>query len=460
MDTTLTPSEMMQSRLSDMADANTQQNQLQNISIARMQSDEQHSRAWRITFGRVERQDGQGLNNGVFPSIPAWIAQDYQYTAGILATQIVPPRRSNPVWGMNTPGSNGVLPLFAQVAWGVAGGQSRHHLLGNWPMQGGSLVVYGTSVEVWGGAFVTVNNTIDPRTAPRLTASIVPLDGAISQDSGELSLCQNVIVANLANIAPPQAGITTDGVANPTRGFNSPAGLGSALPISAVFNVGPFQGWAAQIRSLSLSVVQPRLIIEVTNLGIRAQQFELRDNQAPDGAGGWVPSPGDVGIIYSTPLGVGAQTVGQLESLINSTSRLMFVSSPSPNQAFFVDSQWTAAAGYAPTDVGIGTAQAIGATQGGQLYVPDFARRVCVQILKGNDNFTNQDVRVPLTGTLPTQLNWYDDQGNVVFAEFQATLAAQSTVWRPVPAPAVMLGIYGPTVVEPAVAQVHWRIAP
>lgn len=459
MDTTLTAAELQQSRFNDMADANTQQNKLQTLAIARSTTDAPWARAWRITFGRVERQDGQGLNNGVFPSIPAWIAQDYQYTAGILATQTVPPRRSNPVWGMNTPGSNGVLPLFAQVAWGMAGGQTRHHLLGNWPMMGGSLVVYGTSVEVWGGAFVTVNNTIDPKTAPRLSASIVPIAGAITQDGGELSLTQNVIVANLVDVIPAQAGIVTDGVANVTRGFNSPSGAHSALPISAVFNVGPFSGWNATIRSLSTSTTQPRLVIEVTNLGIRAQQFELRDNQIPDGAGGWVSSPGDVGIIYSTPLGAGTQTVGQLESLIGQ-SRLIFVAIPSGNQAFFVNSQWTAIGAYTPTDVGIGIAQAVGATQGGQLYVPDFARRVCVQIAKPNNNFTGQDPRVPLTGTLTTQLNWYDDQGNVVFCEFQGTLAAQATVWRPVPAAAVMLGIYGPVAVEPDVAQVHWRIAP
>lgn len=466
MDTTITPNENTQSRFNDTADATTTAGLKQTISIARVQAEAAYSRAWRVTLGRVERVDGHGLNNGVFPSIPAWIAQDFSYAAGILGVPQVPPRRSNPVWGLNTPGSNNVLPLFAQIAWGVAGGQQRHRLLANWPMMGASLVVYGTSVEVWGGAFVSLNQDMDSGTAPRFSASIVPVEGPAPHDGAELSLTQNVIVTDLAAPAPALAGIITDGVANPTRGFATPVPGTGALPISAVLGVGPFSGWAARISSLSTNPTQPRLVMDITANPARAAQFELRDNQIPDGAGGWLASPGNVGVAYALDHGAGAtHTVAELETLI-STSTLLFVVTPSPNQAFVLNTAWTTLPppgpppAYSPQVSGVAIAQAVGATQGGQVYVPDFARRLCVQIAKPNDAFVGQDPRVPLTGTLPTQIVWYDDQGQVVFTEFQATLAAQSTVWRPVPAAAVMVGIYGPTVVQPDVAQLHWRIAP
>jgi len=436
----------------------------QAVSLAKVVSTEATARAWRVTLARVNRVDQHALNTGIFPSELLLRFPGYAYAAGfIFPPGTVPPRRSNPIWGTNTGsvgGPNVVTPLFVQISFGMPGAQP-NRILANWPMMGGSVVVEGSFVEVFGGVRIVSNGSIDPGAFPLFQATITPIDGLASQDAGELSLCQYAFLEN-ESATPLVSGIDTNGVTD-RPGFlvalagNAPGALG----IGAVFAV-PTDGWTAHLGSINGATYA--MVIYISDEG--PPTFELRDGQVPDATGAWIASPGNVGIVYKTDAGAAPMQVGDLEALIN-TSGIAIVATPDPNPGFFINDLWATDLTYAGMVSGLGVAEALGATGGAAVYVPEFARRVMVTLGNTNQQFINEDLRVPITGPIPCQLVWYDDQGGTVFVEYQGPVAApntgvEPTIWRPVPARAVMLGIYGPPDAAPPaiIATIHWRIAP
>lgn len=457
--------DIIESRTADTKAAdNIIGNLAQSISLARVVSTEVSARAWRITLGRVNRRDKAAYNNGVFPNEPLLKFPGYSYTAGfVFPPGSVPPRRSNPIWGFNTSplaGTNVASSLFVQISFGMPGAEP-NRLLANWPLQGGSVVVEGSYVEVFGGLRIISNESIDPNSFPVFQATITPIDGLASADAGELSLTQFSFLEN-ESPTPIEAGLLTNGVTDPP-GFVWEVGpTPAAIPIGAVFRT-PTEYWTALIGSKTASLFQ--LAIFISEDG--GAQFELRDNEIPDSSGNFVPSPGNVGIVYRSDGGAFTRTVNDLEDLINIQSGIALVSTPDPNGTFLLTDGWGTTLPPLSDGFGLAVGQLVSATGGGSVFVPDFARRVMVTLTNRNEQFINEDLRVPITGPIPCQLVWYDDFGVSIFSEFQGPVAApntgvEPTVWRPVPAGAVMLGIYGPPNEAPpdVIALIHWRIAP
>jgi hypothetical protein len=119
-------------------------------------------------------------------SSPIFNAQVFGYAAGEQNTPQLPPRRDAPVAGTGLD----VDPLFVEIAWGTSmGGVAR--LLAHWPMQGSSIVVTGSYVEVFAGTFLI--DCVDGQ-LPVLQAAIAPDDGLAVSDSAELSLQQSPVV--------------------------------------------------------------------------------------------------------------------------------------------------------------------------------------------------------------------------------------------------------------------------
>jgi len=164
--------------------------------LVKMETGESFARAWRITLGRAERHDGSPpLLNGattVNTSTPVFASQMFGYSAGQQATPQAPPRRDAPV------ALGSVIPLFVQIAWGMGSGGAQR-LLAHWPMQGASLVVCGSYVEVFAGSFLF---GLSDAVLPTVQASIAPDDGEVSADSMELSLTQSQLV-DIDDVASP-----------------------------------------------------------------------------------------------------------------------------------------------------------------------------------------------------------------------------------------------------------------
>ena len=466
MKTTIGDDEFLESRFADVKDYPFKEGPESQIPLAKVTSVEKRSRAWRVTLARIDRQDGNAPNLR-----PLFRVQDYNYTAGGSFGGAVPPRRDNPVFGLINPGNNSdIEPLFVQIAWGMTNGKVCR-LIAHWPMMGASIVVEGSFVEVFGGgaAFLFGVPPVTQPTFPKLAAHITPADGLASSDAGELSITQNVLV----NAPEGVTGLLVDGVANPTAGFVVQAllpGANGAISTSVVFNTAPFFGWDALITSVN-PFGSPRLVISTGGVG--PGLFELRDNEIPDSSGVFSPSPGDVGIQYTTNLaGVGAKTVAQLEALI-ATSTLIQVGTPGTRPADLMVG-WTNVALYTPAAGGDEPSDGVGVmvakTAGGAVYVPDFARRVKIELAFTDPTFAGTERRVPLDGPLPAQIVWYADDGSVVYTEFQGKIPSDTTgvnegptepnAWRPVPAEAVMLAVYTLGAVPNAHAYFHWRIAP
>jgi len=442
-----------------------------DIPLARASVKGKRSRAWRITMGRVERADGHAFQSGNTDpngASPLWKAQDVNFAASIMNTPQIPPRRGNPIFGTNSPGNGSdVEPIWVQINWGMENGKT-FRMLGNWPMMGGSVVVEGSWVEVFGGVavFGFGSPPILDVEFPVLTAQIVPTSGLASTDAGELSITQQI---TLAAVNPAVGGMlpATDGpVSQP--GFNSVAlGLRSAMPASVVYNTGPFVGWAAILKVLNPFRPPPQLVVFCA---ATAPQFELRDNQVPNGAGAFVASPGNVGIVYRTDGVTGVKSIAQLEALVN-TSTLIQVGTPSLFPGSLVFAGWTIAGNHVPAGTGLGTLTFVAPTVGKAVYVPDFARRVRVWPAQLNTFFAGAEYRVPFEGPEPLQLNWYDDSGIVVDVAWIGLIrdplsgnvnSCIAPEWHPVPARATTLAVYQITNTfnTPDTAFIHWRIAP
>lgn len=461
------------------------------LSLAKVVTADGSARAWRVTLGPARRNDGRAIlvkQGGGGGGDPIFDRATSQYEAGANVTAQVPPRRTNPIFGLGTPVNGADLePVFVQVTWGMSVG-APNALIAHWPYQGASIVVEGSFVEVTAGVSVQssgvspggsqglppIGGAITLADFPQLSAQVVPADGLASEAQGELSITQNLAVTPFVGPAG-NAGFYTDGIANPAMGFAVGVtpfapGAGGAMAVSTAYNVGPFVSWNAVIKPVTAAGAFntiTRLIINTSNVG--GPVFALSDNSEPDGAGGFGLSAGDVAINYYTDGVTGVKTVADFEALIN-TSQLIHVDTPDvANAAKKVNAGFTLLPTHVPS-IGplFGTSVTVAPTQGCAVFVPDFARRVQVSLAQLDARFFGNEYRVPINGPLPAQLVWYDDSGNVVWTEFQGRTVnedtsayggtTEPTVWRPVPAQAVMLGIYSSFVNVQAF--VHWRLAP
>lgn len=157
--------------------------------LVRVVADEQEARAWRVTLGRVDRKDQAA------PLVPGSAAGSsllfrsslYSYAAGKQFTPANPPSRDNPV-ARATPPANDLDPVFVEIAWGMSTG-AINRMLAHWPMQGASIVLYGSYVEVFAGTHLIYGVT-SQADIPFVQASIVPEDGLAVAAAGELSIQQ------------------------------------------------------------------------------------------------------------------------------------------------------------------------------------------------------------------------------------------------------------------------------
>lgn len=448
------------------------------LPLARVGTEGEKSRAWRITLGRVDRNDMLAFQGN--RANPLWVAQDIPFAASVVSDPsinvLVPPRRGNPVFGSGFPAVTGsdVEPIWVQVKWGMAGGKSMQ-MLANWPMLGGSVVVEGSWVEVFGGiaVFAFGDPPITASEFPFLNASVVPADGLASPDAGELSIQQRINIAGAANTSQLY---NLDGVTLftaqgwTTSNFSPPQ---ATMISSAVFGVAPFGPYDPVIRQFNLLQPPPLIVISIVGGAANTiNAFELRDDQVPTGgivagAPEWVASPGNVGIVYWVAAAGGVtHTGGDLDVLLGTSSLISLITPcAAPLEVLYTD--FATAVGYAPVNAGegdIAQAQLLASgTQGGTLYIPDFARRVRVNLVEIVSGFAGVEYRVPLSGPPRCQLNWYDDLGNVVDSAMQGVLANTNipVLWHPIPGRATTMKVYGEEIVtSAATAMVHWRIAP
>jgi hypothetical protein len=191
MPTTIAEIDRVKSRLTERLAGQAGRTDLQQLPLATMKSSDGRARAWRVTMSRAERFDNAALlaPGGAELSSPLYAGQLYNYTAGFQTAPAVPPRRTNPVFG---PQTANISHIFVEIRFGQEEGRPLM-MLGHWPMLGGSVVVYGSFVEVWGG--FRVNNALvtQPEMA-NLQAMITPTDGIAARDAGELGLTQEVLV--------------------------------------------------------------------------------------------------------------------------------------------------------------------------------------------------------------------------------------------------------------------------
>jgi hypothetical protein len=156
------------------------------VSLARLQVETTEARAWRVTLGRADRKDQFALNTGAGIHTLLFTSPNYPYCPGAIVGAPVPPVRANRI-GVG-PGGSDTDPFRVELAWGMAEGGAKK-LIAHWPMQGASLTVYGSYVEVFASGFLgyAAGSTDD---VPLLRADIVPGDSADSP--GELSIQQEV----------------------------------------------------------------------------------------------------------------------------------------------------------------------------------------------------------------------------------------------------------------------------
>lgn len=183
--------DLIRSRLTERLAGIAGKTDNQQLPLATVKSADGRARAWRVTMSRAERVDNAALlaPGGAELSSPLYAGQLYNYTAGFQTAPASPPRRTNPVFG---PQVTNISQIFVEVRFGQEEGRPLM-MLGHWPMLGGSVVVYGSFVEVWGGFRVNNAAVTQPQMA-NLQAMITPADGIAARDAGELGLTQEVLV--------------------------------------------------------------------------------------------------------------------------------------------------------------------------------------------------------------------------------------------------------------------------
>lgn len=454
--------ELFNSRISDRKQLPFGEfNQVQTVPIARVQVDNGVAQAWRVTLGRIDRVDDRAVGHPGDPggSFSLYEGQQYQYDFWMLANQIVPPRRASPIFDRLDPANAAdIRDAFVEIAWGTGDGSRPNRMLAQWPVQGSSIVVTGTYVEVWAGQLVGALGAppIPAGAFPVFQAQIVQEASLATAGGGaELSLISSAVIANREGNELELLGAFTVG------GFP-----GAAIRGSAVIDVGPFAGFNANV---SPRIAGDTTIISIAIVDLGGPSFVARtDNAVTDAAGVTSFSNGNVAIVINQPVG-GTATFAQLEAALNG-SALIQVTSGTTNPAFFIASApnaWSLDLILFNPFPGqtLGVAQIDPLIEGSLVYVPDFARRVRVDVTTNPISVG----RVPFTGPPKTVLAWYDDRGQVVTSHYQgvivqaaAIVATEPVAWHPVPDNAVILGAFTDPADQPLSlsARFHWRIAP
>src|SRR6185503_10838390 len=235
----LMPDELFQSRISDRKGLPYGEfNQPQLVPLARVSVDTGVAQAWRVTLGRVDRVDDGAVGHPGDPggSFSLYEGQQYQYDFWLLSNPIIPPRRASPIFDATDPANGAdIRDAFVEIAWGTGDGARPNRLLAQWPVQGASIVVTGTYVEVWAGQMVGGLGTppIPPGAFPTFQATIVQ-ESSVATDGGgaELSLIATVVINDREG-----------GEVNAQNHFVvSDTFLGGTLRGSAVQDVAPFAG--------------------------------------------------------------------------------------------------------------------------------------------------------------------------------------------------------------------------
>jgi hypothetical protein len=459
----LDPNELFSSRISDRKGLPYGEfNNAQIVSLARIQVDTGVAQAWRITLGRIDRQDDKAVGHAgdAGGSFSLYEGQQYQYDFWMLANSIIPPRRAEPIFDATDPANGAdVRDAFVEIAWGTGDGARPNRMVAQWPVQGASIVVTGTYVEVWAGQMVGSLGTppIPVGAFPMFQATIVQ-ESSVATDGGgaELSLIATVGIADRdgGELSLVDAFLVSD------------AFLGGEIRGSAVQDVGPFSAFNPVIAPRNFSDT-PTLTICI--LGSVGAPISRSDNATVDAAGVVTSSPGNVAVVIHQPVG-GLVTFTDLNTVLNA-SAIIQVTTPTTNGAFIIASgpnAWTQQihiAGAPIPGATVGAAAIPPTTEGALMYVPDFARRVRVDV---TDNPAAIG-RVPFTGPPKAILAWYDDRGQVVTSHYQgviiqaaAIVATEPVTWHPVPDNAVVLGVFSDPALQPTAtsARFHWRIAP
>lgn len=458
----LEPGELFQSRISDRKGLPYGAFlQPQIVPIARVNVDTGVAQAWRVTLGRIDRQDDNAVGHPGDPggSFSLYQGQQYQYDFWLLSNPIIPPRRASPIFDATDPANGAdIRDAFVEIAWGNGDGARPNRMLAQWPVQGASIVVTGTYVEVWAGQMVGNLGTppIPQGAFPMFQATIVQ-ESSVATDGGgaELSLIATVGIAD-------QEG----GELSLINAFTvSGIFLGGTIRGSAVQDVGPFAGFNA--------VIAPRVFsdtpsVSICILGSIGAPIVRTDNAVVDAAGVVTASPGNVAILIHQPVG-GLVTFTDLNNVLNA-SAIVQVTTPTTNGAFIIASgpnAWTQnESTFLPIPgATVGAAEIPSLTEGALMYVPDFARRVRVDVTDSPAAVG----RVPFTGPPKAVLAWYDDRGQIVTSHYQgviiqaaAIVATEPVTWHPVPDNAVLLGVFSDPALQPTAtsARFHWRIAP
>ena len=440
------------------------------------------ARAWRLTFNRVNRVDGVAFQSGNADpngASPVWRGQDVAFAAATLNSSQVPPRRGNEVFDTLTPGNgDDVEPIWLQLLWGTDKGL-QNAILAHWPMLGGSIVVHAKNVRVYGGVgvFDFGNPAITASSFPRLSAEAVPVSGCGVTEAGDLGFTQRTPLPALTggNTGIPAVSATPsmDGLAigppNLTLQGWVNGGNHGTVPSSAVYNTAPFISTVTRIGTRNQYAPKPVQLVMFNSNTV--PQFQLVDNQVPDGAGVFQPSPGNVGIVYRTDGVTGVKTVADLEALINTSTIIRVFQSQTGSSANKLFAGFTNAGDRHPTATGLSTMTISAPTPGrGAFYVPDFARRVRVTPAVQDPNFNGEEFRIGQKGVSPINLVWYDNRGKVVFSELEGSiddvvLGVQTypPSWHVVPPSAVVLAVYATDdqfsfPYDSVFA--HWRLAP
>lgn len=458
----LGPHELQQSRISDRKGLPFGQfNTPQVVAIARVNVDNGVAQAWRITLGRIDRKDDGAVGHPGDPggSFSLYEGQQYQYDYWMLGNPIVPPRRASPIFNATDPANGAeIRDAFVEIAWGTGDGARPNRLLAQWPVQGASLTVTGTYVEVWAGQLVAELGTppIPDGAFPVFQSQIVQESSLATSGGGaELSLVTTVAIADREG-----GELALDDAFLVSGSF-----VGGTIRGSAVQDVAPFAAYNA--------VVAPRVlgdtpIITIAIIDVVGAPIFRQDNAQIDAAGVITASPGNVAVRIRQPVG-GLVTFADLDAVLNA-SAIIQVTTPATNPAFIIASapnSWTQnEATFAPIPgATLGAAEMAVLLEGALMYVPDFARRVRVDV---TDNPAAVG-RVPFTGPPKAVLAWYDDRGNVVTSHYQgiinpggAIVATEPVTWHPVPDNAVILGVFSDPTLQPTAtsARFHWRIAP
>ena len=464
--------DLAHSRLGDAVPAKFQLGAQNGAELPLVDVTSKRPRAWRIILNRVNRQDGvafQSGNSDPNGASPLWRGADYSYLASTMNTSQVPPRRGNEVFDTLTPGNgDDVEPIWVQIAWGTDRGM-QNVMLAHWPMTGGSVVVWGTMVRVWGGVGVFSLGTpqITAQSFPRLSAIAVQVSGEHVTDAGELGITQRV---NVPAVLPQSASAqpSMDGIVFTQQGWVN-GGLHGTIPSSAVYNVGPFISTVTRVGTVNPFAPKPVSVVMFNAATV--PQFQLQDNQIPDGAGTFGASPGNVGIVYRTDGVTGVKTVADLETLIGTSALIRVAVGQTGSLTNKLFAGWTNAGNRVPSATGLSTMTISAPTPGqGAVYVPDYARRVRVTPAVLDPNFSGQEYRISQKGTSPLNLVWYDNRGRVVDVAIQGSiddvvlgLQTEPIYWHPVPPSAVILAVYAiddQSAFQYDSAFIHWRIAP